>query len=282
LHGQLIVDKDANEAISVTKAGEVGFTVWADGSVDAKGVKVAAWPNDDNVVPKSYVDSVAGGGGGGSFDGGTINTTLTLASDERDIDVAQGEAGNLKYNTISKFRWGSGKNFSEQELTMQGNKISELAAPNVGTDAVNKDYCDSSGGSELGRPFKLGASPGTDHYRLGVGEFQMNTTNNLLWTSELADAKFLAFNYKDLDDRTWKAGFAGNYEFPTSFIQLYEGHNMLAWWLYEGWDMDLAFSDYGSPAAGGVLVAIKAYQFTSDVHTLVAGKEYRLHCPWWS
>jgi hypothetical protein len=140
MSGTLNIDVSANEALIVKKSGETGFTVWADGSVDAKGMKVDQQSGDDqSVVPKSYVDSAITAS---VFDGGTIHKTLLLDSLERDINVTSGEPGHLKYDGVTKFRWGTGKNFSDQQISMGSNKIIDMANPSDEGDAVNKAFLD--------------------------------------------------------------------------------------------------------------------------------------------
>ncbi|MBT3678545.1 MAG: hypothetical protein HOG43_07150 [Flavobacteriales bacterium] len=91
----------------------------------------------EDAANKKYVDAHLG------WDGGTVNTTITLNSPERDINVTTGQsAGVLKYNGTDKFRWGSGQNFSDQPLSMESNKITALSNPTSTQDAATKGYVD--------------------------------------------------------------------------------------------------------------------------------------------
>ena len=92
--------------------------------------------NLEDAVNKKYVDAHLG------WDGGTVNTTITLNSPERDINSANGTAGNLKYNGDTKFTWGSTQNVSYQPLSMDSNKITALQNPTSTQDAATKWYVD--------------------------------------------------------------------------------------------------------------------------------------------
>ena len=284
-------------------AGNINATIGYDGHITAKNINVSGkidvtggitshdtvdmsnhkiiQVNDPegtkDAANKKYVDLAISGIEGAAFDGGTIHNTLTLDSEDRDIDVTSGMAGELKYNGTVKFRWGSGENFCEQTLQMQDNRITSLAYPTSEKDAANKQYVDA-----IGRPFMF-RSTGVPYRQLGTGEFQMTNTDNVSWTNVLADVRYLSFCYEDLDGVTWKMGQAGDYGFPNGFVQLYNLQSgdakLLGWWLYEENDLNMAFMDYNS--LGGVIMPVKGWTATSNTTNLPAGGEFCLHSPYW-
>jgi len=75
--------------------------------------------------------------------GDTMSGTLTLASPERDIDVASGTAGHLKYAGDDKIRWGT-KIFFDATMDGMGNQITNISGPIDDNDAVNRYYCDNA------------------------------------------------------------------------------------------------------------------------------------------
>jgi hypothetical protein len=298
--GELKVHQTASEAITVTKDGTTDtFVVWSSGAVVADQVKVVQTTplNEDNLTSRKYVDdsiaAIPPSSGGETFDGGIINQDLVLKSTLRQIDSFLGTAGQLAYNGQSKFKWGSSKNVSEQELRMDGNKISEVAditlqsesgqAVNLGSmnaaiAAIPPSGGGSGGPSMPGRPFVM-RSTGDSSHRIDPGEFFMSTAGNVSWTASLADARFLTFTYEDLDSIVWKMGKSASIIMPTGYIHMMDGDTIIGWWPYDSYDMAWSFADGSN--GGGIVVPLKNIVSTSDVSNLTSGKNYRINCPFW-
>ena len=94
-----------------------------------------------DAATKLYVDNKVTDG---AFDGGTIHNALTLDSAGWDIDTTTGVGGNLKYAGSTRFRWSSSTNTMYKPLSMNSNKITNLAAPTSDNHAATKSYVDNN------------------------------------------------------------------------------------------------------------------------------------------
>jgi hypothetical protein len=286
--GELKVHQTTSEAITVTQDGVIDtFVVWASGAVVADQVKVTQTTpgNDDNLTSKLYVDTeiaANSGGGGGSFDGGEINEDLILKSDNRWIDSSVGVAGSLAYAGVPKFKWGSTKNVSEQDLRMAGNRITEVAdidGESADSDAVNLGSMNTAiGPSVLGRAFEYDGEEDS-WFRIDAQKFGIFDATTQL-TGSLSAAKYLVVHQDDKDGFAFHtAGLNISTMHAGTISLLTTAGRYLGAWSLDEWGTN-GFT--GSSSAGKYVVSIALGEWKgASTASISTGTTYRLSSSLW-
>ena len=84
-----------------------------------------------------------------------VNVSRLHLNADREIDVADGTAGLLKYSGDDKLKWGN-ELWAYEPLSMENNKITKLADPTNNLDAANKKYVDDQIANLGSTPIEVG------------------------------------------------------------------------------------------------------------------------------
>ena len=244
---------------------------------------------DSDAATKAYVDS--GGGADeyvkrsgdsmtGDLDMGSYSVfadTIELTGN-RNINIADGFAGDLLYNGEQRLKWGNQVDVY-CNLNIRENRIMNLADPIEDEDAVSKAYVDNAIGpnQRLGRKFSF-TSDGKGSTEYQPGDMFFTTEGNVAYTKTFNDARYVCFAWVDSDGLAWRTASTGNITLPPCSIIIEYQEKMMGWFDYEGGMGSMTDGN----ASGSVILPVTGWHSTTSQSSVTETRHYQILMPFWN